>query len=85
MVAEHEAVGQWTRLRPGDLHLLADEQRIEGFRIGASALVAAASHIERYLAATGRLGSGAQSLERRFDADRCAFNERFCILYGVSP
>ena len=58
--------------------------RAEGFRLGAQALVAAAAQIERYLAIARRI-HGAASLETRFAADRQAFGERFCMLYGVTP
>ncbi len=62
---------------------LGDETRRRGFEIGASALVAAASHLESYLAASRRVGTRSQALDRWFDADRSAFSERFRVLYGV--
>lgn len=63
---------------------LANEARIEGFRLGAEALVTAAEQLKRYLAAARRMTSGGHDLDSRFDADRCAFSARFGILYGVS-
>ena len=60
---------------------LGDEARIRGFEIGAGALVAAAGQLETYLTAVHRIGG--QPLERRFDADRSTFSERFRVLYGV--
>jgi hypothetical protein len=61
---------------------LADEARIEGFRIGAVALVAAARQLEAYLAVISRVGG--QALETRFDADKSLFSARFAELYGVA-
>lgn len=60
---------------------LGDAGRLRGFEIGAGALVAAAAHLESYLATTRRIGE--QALEHKFDADRRRFSERFRILYGV--
>jgi hypothetical protein len=62
---------------------LGDEMRRRGFEIGASALVAAASHLETYLAAARRVGTRSQTLDRLFDVDRSTFSERFRVLYGV--
>jgi hypothetical protein len=62
---------------------LGNETRRHGFEIGATALVAAASHLESYLAAARRVGARTQTLERWFDADRSTFSERFRVLYGV--
>jgi hypothetical protein len=64
---------------------LGDESRIEGFRLGAGALVAAAAQLEDYLAAAGRIARGGRNLEGWFDADRRAFSDKFCSLYGVAP
>jgi hypothetical protein len=63
---------------------LADDARIEGFRVGAQALLTVGRQIERYLAAAGRVARGGQTLEAWFDVDRRAFRERFRVLYGVS-
>lgn len=60
---------------------LGDELRRRGFEIGAGALVAAAAHLESYLATTRRIG--VRALDERFDADRRSFSARFQILYGV--
>jgi hypothetical protein len=60
---------------------LGDAQRVRGFEIGAGALVAAAMHLESYLAAARRIGGPV--LEQWFDADRRTFSERFRVLYGV--
>jgi hypothetical protein len=60
---------------------LIDAQRVRGFEIGAGALVAAATHLESYLAAARRIRGPA--LEQWFDADRRTFSARFRVLYGV--
>ena len=61
---------------------LGDAARIEGFRLGAGALVAAATQIERYVTAARRMG---ENLEGRFHEDRRVFSQKFCALYEVSP
>ena len=63
---------------------LGSEARVEGFRIGAGALVAAEAQIERYLAAARRMERGGQNLEGWFEADRQVFSHKFGALYGVS-
>jgi hypothetical protein len=62
---------------------LNEASRIDGFRLGAGALVAAAAQIERYLAAAGRIGRR-ENLEGRFHEDRRVFSQKFCALYEVS-
>jgi hypothetical protein len=69
---------------------LADEARVEGFRLGAGALIAIGAQLDNYLAAATRIErmeqrSGRLSLDEWFEADRNAFRERFCALYGVTP
>jgi hypothetical protein len=59
---------------------LADGQRVEGFRIGATVLVAAAQLILRYLDALRARGS----LEEQFAADCTVFSRQFALLYGVA-
>lgn len=62
---------------------LSDGQRLQGFEIGAGALVAAAAHLESYLAVVRRIAQRGQSLEQWFETDRRTFSERFRVLYGV--
>jgi hypothetical protein len=62
---------------------LSDDRRMEGFRLGAQALIGAGAQIENYLAAAARIARGEKNLAGWFDADRRCFSERFGILYGV--
>jgi hypothetical protein len=64
---------------------LADEARIEGFRIGADALVTAGGQLEGYLAAVARLDRSGRDLAQRFEQDRQSFSKKFRALYGVAP
>jgi hypothetical protein len=62
--------------------VVESEDHIEGFRIGAGALVAMESLLVRYIKTAAALDNAPPDLAERFAADRATFAARFQILYG---
>jgi hypothetical protein len=62
--------------------VLQSDDHIEGFRIGAGALVAMESLLRRYIKTAGAFDNGHPDLAERFASDRAAFAARFQTLYG---
>lgn len=65
-----------------DESFLANDENIEGFRIGAGALIAVGSQLETFIAAIRRLDAGDSGLENMFSEDRKAFSAQFHTIYG---
>jgi len=63
---------------------LFDEDHLEGFRIGAGVLYAAANIVNRFLNSLQKLNSDGDGLSKLFDIDRAIFAGEFVKLYGVT-
>jgi hypothetical protein len=63
---------------------LFDEDHLEGFRIGAGVLYAAANILNRFLNSLQKLSSDGDGLPKLFDIDRAIFAGEFVKLYGVT-
>jgi hypothetical protein len=62
--------------------VLQSEDRIEGFRIGAGALITIESQLLRFIKIANALDQGNPDLAQRFTSDREIFSTRFRTLYG---
>ena len=80
------AAGMFRRIsRSGfDEDLLTDPDQLEGFRIGAGVLYAAANILRRYLENLRRLDGNGDGLSIWFEDDRATFAAEFNKLYGVA-
>jgi hypothetical protein len=83
---EETAAGIFRRIsrRGFDEDALADEDRLEGFRIGAGVLYAAGNILKRFLDTLQKLGGDGDGLSKVFDDDRTIFAGEFVKLYGVT-
>ena len=80
------AAGMFRRIsRSGfDEDLLTDPDQLEGFRIGAGVLHAAANMLRRYLENLHKLDGNGDGLSIWFEDDRATFAAEFNKLYGVA-
>jgi hypothetical protein len=62
---------------------LGRDDRIEGFRVGAAALLAIDAQLAAYLKAAASVERREKNLSACFDQDRAVFSERFRALYGA--
>ncbi len=85
-VLEKEAAEVFRRIsrRGFDEDGLVDEDRLEGFRIGASVLYAAAHILRRFLDTLRKLDGDGNGLLICFQDDRTTFTGEFVKLYGVT-
>ena len=61
---------------------LADENHVEGFRVGAGAVLEIAAQLESFLQSASRLDQACPGLAAKYDQDRSLFREQFAKLYG---
>jgi hypothetical protein len=80
--AEAEAVFRKIVRKGFEESVLESEDRIEGFRVGAGALVAMESLLVRYIKTATALDNAPPDLAERFASDRATFAARFQTLYG---
>jgi hypothetical protein len=83
---EETAAGIFRRIsrRGFDEDALADEDRLEGFGIGAGVLYAAANILNRFLDTLQKLDGDGDGLSKFFADDRTIFTGEFVKLYGVT-
>ena len=83
---EETAAGIFRRIsrRGFDEDALSDQDHLEGFRIGAGVLYAAANILRRYLGTLHKLDSDGDGLSIWFEDDRDTFAGEFVKLYGVT-
>ncbi|MDP6563658.1 MAG: hypothetical protein QF578_02430 [Alphaproteobacteria bacterium] len=83
---EDEGAREFRRIsrRGFDEEALADEDRQEGFRIGAGVLYAVGNVLSRYLGELGKLDGDGAGLASLLEADRATFAGEFGKLYGVT-
>ena len=62
--------------------VLETDDQIEGFRIGAGALVAMEGLLRRYIKTAAAFDNAPPDLAERFASDRATFAARFQTLYG---
>jgi len=61
---------------------LEDRKMVEGFKIGAGALLSIAGQLERMLKAIDSLDAQKSNLEIRFSTDLTVFRDQFHLIYG---
>ena len=80
--AEAEAVFRRIVRKGFEESVLDSDDYIEGFRIGAGALVAMESLLVRYIKTASALDNAPPDLAERFASDQATFAARFQTLYG---
>lgn len=65
-----------------DEDILDDPEGLEGFRMGAGALLSISGQLERFLARMELLDHHDSSLEEKFGEDKKIFSDQFNLLYG---
>jgi hypothetical protein len=65
-----------------DDDVLGDENRMEGFRVGAGAILSIAAQLEAFIDAMARLDQSEPGLASWHETDRTAFSRQFKELYG---
>ena len=80
--AEAEAVFRKIVRKGFEESVLETDDQIEGFRIGAGALVAMEGLLRRYIKTAAAFDNAPPDLAERFASDRATFAARFQTLYG---
>ena len=63
-------------------NILDDPVSVEGFRIGAGALLKISSQLETFLSRMKKIDRENSSLEKKFVEDKKIFSQQFNLLYG---